>query len=149
MKEHFELKDNVLNNIVSADIEAMQFSKKKNLHFAIDDMLQFIATHFTSSGQKTEARKMLEIHNTEVRRSDALMISFFSACSLSMTMIGLFFLWSPPSDQTHNELYYLFNSTSVLRVTFFFIYLIFATGFCIQVFLAYGVNYLYIFELDP
>ena len=149
IKEHFELKDNVLNNFVNMDLEQMQFSKKKSLHFAIDDMLQFIATHFTRSGLRNEARKLLETHNAQVRRSDALIITFFSACSITMALIGAFFLFSPPSDRTHNELYYIYNSTSVLRVTFFFIYLIFATGFCIQVFVIYGVNYLYIFELDP
>jgi hypothetical protein len=38
---------------------------------------------------------------------------------------------------------------SLLRLTFIFIYTIFAAGFCIQVFTVYGINYLYIFELDP
>lgn len=37
----------------------------------------------------------------------------------------------------------------MIRFCFFFIYILFAVGFCIQVFVHYGVNYLYIFELDP
>lgn len=38
---------------------------------------------------------------------------------------------------------------TVYRFVFVFIYILFAAGFVIQVFVNFNINYLYIFELDP
>lgn len=76
-------------------------------------------------------------------------MAFFGGCSLIMTIIALFFLFTPPSDDNTVENDYIRHSTSVIRLAFFFIYVIFACGYCTKIFVQYDINYLYIFELDP
>ena len=64
------------------------------------------------------------------------------------SLFGLFFLIIPSSDGD-NDYDDISASMSILRFTFIIIYIIFASGVAVQVFQRYGVNYLYIFELDP
>lgn len=98
MKVHFEMKDNVVNKQINNFIDDQHFKTRTRLHFAIDDMLQFIAQNFIQNGDKISARKMLEQHNNQIRRSDALLMTFFGGCSLIMFLFGLFFLFIPSSD---------------------------------------------------
>lgn len=149
MKVHFEMKDNVLSKQLNEFIDEKHFKTRTRLHFAIDDMIEFIADNFIKDGDKFQARRMLEQHNNQIRRSDALMMTFFGGCSLIMFLFTLFFLFIPSSDSTAKQDKYIEHSNSVSRLCFFFVYILFAVGFCIQVFVYYGVNYLYIFELDP
>ena len=83
-----------------------------------------------------------------MRRKDAMIIMFFLGASFIMLLFGLFFLIIPSSDGD-NDYDDISASMSILRFTFIIIYIIFASGVAVQVFQRYGVNYLYIFELDP
>lgn len=60
MKEHFEMKDNVVDKKIKDFISEKEFSHKQQLHFAITDMVDFFAEHFTHNGSKDYARKILE-----------------------------------------------------------------------------------------
>lgn len=70
-------------------------------------------------------------------------------------IFGLFFLFLIQSCGNENDYQCLNNSENlkipitIYRMTFIFIYIIFATGFCIQTFKKYKINYLMIFDLDP
>jgi hypothetical protein len=147
MKEHFELKDNVIDKNLTSFIKSKEFCKRKNLHFAIDDMFTFFAIHFTA-GNKDKSKKLLEAHGSEIRQKDAVLISFFAGASTVMIMFGTFLLGSKSSDGDY-DYNIITSSLSIIRLTFVMIYVLFACGFCVQVFKAYGVNYLYIFEFDP
>lgn len=82
----------------------MDFHTRTNLHCAIDDMISFFATYFVENkGDKRNARKMLEQTSQQMRREDAIIISFFGGCACIMTMVACFFLFTPPSDQNFNE----------------------------------------------
>lgn len=113
-------------------------------------MIEFFAEHFASNGTRQEAKKILEQHSTEMRRNDALFIAFFSGCSLILTMLGVFFgALTPLQPGQDFELKYLYHSSALFRFFGLLVYIVFATGFCINVFVSYGINYLYIFECDP
>lgn len=85
-----------------------------------------------------------------MKREDALSIAFFSGSSLILFLYGVFFTVTPTKDPNLElkELHWLFHANSLIRFCFMLVYLIFAIGFCINVFVYYGINYLYIFECD-
>lgn len=83
-----------------------------------------------------------------MRRKDAISIAFWMGAALIMVMFGTLFLCINSSDGD-NDYIELITSVNILRLTLVFIYILFCTGCAIKVFLRYGINYLYIFELDP
>jgi len=147
VKEHFEIKDNVIDKNLTEFIKSRQFFHRKQLHFLIDDLFSFFAHHFTDDN-KLKSKKVLEQHNTEMRRKDAMQISFFGGATMVMVIAGCFFLFTKSSDGDE-DFGVILSSLSVIRMTFVFVYILYACGFAINVFQSYGVNYLYIFELDP
>ena len=68
-----------------------------------------------------------------------------------MAFFGIFFMAIPPEHEAKREGEYdaMANLMSILRMTLILTFILFGCAFCIQVFLAYRINYLYIFELDP
>ena len=83
-----------------------------------------------------------------MRRKDAILLSFFGGATVVMIAFSIIFIIAP-GRMEDDDLEYLEASQSVLRLSLFIIYCIFGAGLCVQVFTAYGVNYLYIFEVDP
>lgn len=146
-KEHFEIKDNVIDKNLNLFIKSKEFANRQNLHYFIDDMFTFFAEHFTANN-KAKSKQLLENHGGEMRRKDAMLISFFSGASIIMIMFGCFFLFTSSSDDD-KDYSLILSSLSILRLTFVLVYIMGACGFAIHVFKSYGVNYLYIFELDP
>lgn len=85
-----------------------------------------------------------------MRRKDAISIAFWMGASLIMLLFGVFYLAvksSDPDDDNKNKEFV--TSVNTLRLTFVVIYILFCTAMAIKVFLNTGINYLYIFELDP
>ena len=67
-----------------------------------------------------------------------------------MLMFGLIFMLLPPTDAKKDKEYdAISNSISILRMTLIFTFIIFGAAMDIHVFQIMGINYLYIFELDP
>ena len=65
-----------------------------------------------------------------------------------LVMVSAMFLWIPSysGDTDYNE---FIDALDVERVSFIVTYIVFASGLAIQILQSYGINYLYIFELDP
>lgn len=147
VKEHFQLKDNVIDKNLLAFINQKDFAHRNQLQYVIQDLRFFYAQNFTG-GNEYNAKLTLEKFNMQMRRKDALIIMFFLGASLIMILFGIFFLCIPQSDGD-TDFSDITSATSVLRFTFIIIYIIFASGVAVQIFQMYGVNYLYIFELDP
>lgn len=84
-----------------------------------------------------------------MRKQDAVFIAFFSGISIVFGLLGLFFFLTPSSDGKEDEIEYLSHANSVLRLFFMIPYVVLAAGFNVQMFVEYGVNYLYIYEVDP
>ena len=83
-----------------------------------------------------------------MRRKDAVSIAFWSGATLILLFLGIFLL-SIKSSDGNTDYIELVTSINILRLTLVMIYILFCTACAIKVFLNYGVNYLYIFELDP
>ena len=130
-------------------IDSMNFSHREKIKYMIRDLRVFFAEHYTN-GNIGKAKSILEAHNTQVRRSDGFIMTCFGSASIVLFCFGVFFLFIPPSDGNLNkDIDYITPTLSIFRVAFVLIYILFAVGLAIQVFHAYGVNYMYIFELDP
>jgi hypothetical protein len=132
MKEHFVMKDNVINKDIARYVREREFSRRQKLKHVRDDLFTFFTEAFTDSN-KNKSKRMLDHLNTEMRRKDALCISFFAGMSLTMICIGLFFLFTPPSDG-HQDFDELISALPAIRLSFVCVYVLFATGFVIQVF---------------
>jgi len=129
VKEHFELKDNVIDKNLTAFIKSKEFANRAKLHYAIDDMFTFFAEHFTGNN-KAKSKKMLESVGAEMRRKDAILISFFGGASAIMVLFGLFFLFTKSSDGDY-DYDIILSSLSTIRFTFMLVYILFACGFAI------------------
>lgn len=66
-----------------------------------------------------------------------------------MFLFGIFFIFAPFSSHDDTDKSRALSAVYSLRFTFFFVYVVFASAFCIQTFSKYGINYLYIFDFDP
>ena len=97
MKEHFELKDNVIDKNLTQFIKSKDFAKRKQLHYAIDDLFQFFAFHFTANN-KNKSKQVLDSVNTKMRRKDAVLISYFAGASTVLLIFGLFFMMITSSN---------------------------------------------------
>jgi hypothetical protein len=80
---------------------------------------------------------------------DACQLGMYLAISISMIILGLFFINTPNSSDAKENYKIIFSSVPSLRMSFVFIYIIFGCGLCIQVFTKNDINYMYVFDLDP
>lgn len=129
MKEHFVMKDNVINKDIARYIREREFSRRLKLKHVRDDLFTFFTECFTDSN-RNKSKRILEHLNTEMRRKDAMYISFFAGMSVTMIIVALFFLFTPPSD-AHEDFDELYNALPAIRLSFVCVYVLFATGFVI------------------
>lgn len=98
-----------------------------------------------TKGSESAARRLLENHNFEIRRSDAYLIAFFGGISLVFFLLGVYFMLIPSYEEKDLDTRSELITVLILRFTFIIFYIILATGFAIHVFNLYNINYLYIF----
>ena len=102
-----------------------------------------------TKGSESAARRLLENHNFEIRRSDANLISFFGGIGFVFFLMGVYFFFIPTPNEKDVDANSEIVAALILRFTWIIFYIILATGFAIHVFNLYNINYLYIFECDP
>ena len=102
MKEHFELKDNTIDKNLTHLIKSKAFSKRQQLHYAIDDLFQFFAFHFTANN-KNKSKQVLDSVNTQMRRKDAVLIAYFGGASTVLLIFGLFFMMVTSSNNADDN----------------------------------------------
>ena len=83
------MKDNVLDKKLTIVVNSQTFSNRKQVSRKVSEIVHFYAEHFTKRNVQV-AEKMLENHNYEVRRKDAILISFF--CGTITIIIFMFFV---------------------------------------------------------
>ena len=95
-----------------------------------------------------QARKMIDNQSSSARPADLKVMLFFGGASLMLVLISALFLFIPSysGDTDYDE---FIDALDVERVSFIITYVVFASGLVIQILQSYGINYLYIFELDP
>jgi hypothetical protein len=106
------------------------------------DLIIFYSRAFTDENT-TLARKHLNRQNTSIRKSDAIVIAFCLGV-LTFNVIVLLYLCREGGDWQSE----LGAGIMIYYATGVMIYIVFATGLCIQVFKSYGINYPFIFEID-
>lgn len=116
--------------------------------------MNFYAEHFMQANIK-KAEEQLENHNYEVRRKDAILISFFCGTITIITFMFFVLLSIPDSTLEQKQLPVnstaaeLFSSLYTFRFLFMLIFTLAAAGFVIKILKQFRINYMYIFELDP
>jgi hypothetical protein len=111
------------------------------------DVLVFYATAFVD-GDFIQARRILNKKNSEIRRQDAITIFFFLGLSVVLVLLLCTIIAIPSTIEVDGWKESLSSCIVAYYFLFVIIFIVFATGFCIKVFRAYGINYTYIFELD-
>ena len=102
-----------------------------------------------TKGSESAARRLLENHNFEVRRSDAILIAFFGGIGIVFFLMGAYFFFIPDEGGKGKDMNSIEVAALILRFYGIILYIILATGFAIHVFNLYNINYWYIFECDP
>jgi len=132
-------------------IDSKKFKIKEDMNnsdIAIlsDDLLYFYAEIF-HKGRIEDARRELDSINNKIRTKDAVYIAFLlGACFITLVCL-IYFACLPPVGGKE-EWDDLVSSIDVYIVTFVVVFVLFATGACIQIFRIYHVNYAFIFEVD-
>ena len=118
----------------------------RELQILSDDLLTFYADCFCK-GNKRQAKLQLDAQYNEIRRKDSNLISFFGGGLVILASFFVFFCICPSADgkDNWNEIYAGRDSYYFTAVICF---ILFATGFCVQVFRRYNINYTFIFEID-
>ena len=96
MKTYFQLKDNVLDKKLSIVVNSQAFANRKQVSNKVQEVVRFFAENFTK-GKVEEAERQLENHNYEVRRKDAILISYFCGTITIMFLMFLVLLSIPDS----------------------------------------------------
>lgn len=85
-----------------------------------------------------------------MRRSDAIRFWSLVSATVVMSMFALLFTIFRQEPDDEIIAYNFFKPIDLMfRISTILSYILFATGFAIQVFNSYGINYLFIFECDP
>ena len=124
-----------------------QISNRKNLKVILENLYTFFVLHLTEGDQK-KARDLLKNKDNQIRQQDAVQISFYGGGSLVFMFFSSFFLYIIMKQCQNSNIDSLNIPIKIFRATFIFIYILFAVGFCIQIFQKYKINYLIIFDLD-
>ena len=92
--------------------------------------------------------------DNQSKQSDVVQVTIYGGGSFFMIIFGIFFLFLNYEDPNlslidKDKYKYLELCLRLFRMTTVFIYIIFATGYVVQTFKEYKINYLMIFGLDP
>ena len=118
----------------------------KDFSILSKDLLEFYSTIFFK-GDKKEARRALDATNSDMRTSDTVVISLFAGFIIILIMCCAYFC--NPEDGGPLASSELSSSIYVFFVTFVFVWILFASGLCIQIWKHYHINYEFLFEIDP
>lgn len=109
-------------------------------------MLKFYAEIFCN-GSLSKAKIELNSQANHVRVKDSNLITFFGGGLVVLVGFFLFLCFCPPATaESHWDM--LFSSMDIYIFTSVMCFILFATGFAVQIFRSYSVNYAFIFEID-
>ena len=126
----------VTNRIVCEDLRSLT-----------SDIKSFYASAFCKGDQAMAVRELNAVHN-QIRKKDAVVLSFFGGANLVMFIFLLYFATVNPKDDDSDHWNEIYSSIETFQFTLIIVFILFATGFAIFFFRSFGVNYQFIFELD-
>ena len=110
------------------------------------DLIIFYSKAFTRDNINL-ARKMLNKQNNRISAHDAIQISFWSGMCLVLLVV-LVYIIVLCKAQRDDWIQEIGSSSPIYYCTATVWYVVFAAGFCIQVFKSHSINYTFIFETD-
>ena len=151
VKNFFFIKDNTITKKLSSIIDECSFKMEegtmtRELEILSDNLLTFYADCFCK-GNKSQAKTQLDAQHNEIRRKDSNMISFFGGGLLVLFSFFLF-LCICPGEEGDSKWYEIYAGLDTYYFTSIICFILFATGFAVQIFRRYNINYTFIFEID-
>ena len=70
-----------------------------------------------TKGSESAARRLLENHNFEIRRSDANLIAFFGGIGIVFLLMGVYFFFIPTYDEKDVDINAEIVAALILRFT--------------------------------
>lgn len=126
----------------------MPFRHSDELAMLTRDLIIFYSRAFTNDSIH-KAKEQLNAKNSEIRKQEAIVIAFCSGTIISLLIVDIYLLFlCQPHIPNGNWVIKLGSGIIIYYIFGVMIYIIFATGFCIQVFKKYQINYPFIFEID-
>ena len=122
----------------------------EELQILSNDLLTFYAECFCKRNLSS-ARSQLDQQQNQMRRNDLLLIALFGGMILMLLPLAIFLLLIPPQmrpGDTTDNWEQLSSGIEIYYFGLLIVFIIAATGFAVQVFRKYGVNYMFIFEID-
>ena len=149
LKNHFALKDNVIDKIINAELQKYEFVRRRNIAAITKDLTTIYAKFYTN-GDREKAQKILAGDRFMVSNRDLFLVSFLGGASLFLMISTLIvcLLDSNFGKKNKKIMAAVRAFTPICRVEFMIIYIIAATGVVIRVFRFYEINYIHIFELS-
>lgn len=149
MKNHFEMKDNLIDKMINVHIRQYQFVQRRNIRAITMDIESVYADNFTN-GDTNKAKQILRGGKFIVSDTDFTIVTFFGSSSLFMLLMIVYFciIEDPIAYESDQFRSAIKAFTPIKRVTFIIIFILMATGVIIRVFREQEINYLHIFELS-
>lgn len=119
----------------------------RELQILSDDLLIFYADCFCKGNQR-QAKMQLDAQYNEIRRKDSNLISFFGGGLLVMASFFAFLCICPTDEDATANWAEVYTGIDTYYFTLVICFILFGTGFAVQVFRRYNINYTFIFEID-
>jgi hypothetical protein len=153
MKAYFVIEDNVIDKQIQKYIDDQTFTSKKNVKNIIEQIIECYAENFTR-GNKEQARRVLLNENVEMRKKDAMLLSFFSGTLLITLLVTIGTILMPierfmPSGGEYFDWDEMILTIPVYRFVFMMIFALILISVDVYILRKYRVNYMFIFDLDP
>jgi hypothetical protein len=95
------------------------------------------------------ARQQLDAQYNEIRKKDSNLISFFGGATIMCILFLLFSCITETDESKMNDNWLIIASgIDIYYFTSILVFILFATGFSVQVFRMFNINYTFIFEVD-
>lgn len=152
-REYFELEDNIIEKNLTNYVSQKPFVYKKDIQVIVPDLVKFFADNFLN-GNKKKANNLLNGKSAQFRQSDALSMMYFFGATTVAIIFGMFFLIYDPIKE-HTEKEHMREELEIrtllpiFRLIFLLIYFVLASGIAVHIFESYGINYLYVLDIDP
>ena len=146
MKNYFNIKENTLALRVKQNILSQPFLANKDLAMLTRDLILFYSKAFTRDNIPL-ARRVLNRHSSRISAHDAIQISFWLGMCLVLFVVLVYIIILCEAKRS-DWIQEIGSSTPIYYCTGMITYIVFAAGFCIQVFKSHSINYTFIFEVD-
>ena len=103
-KEFFESDKRGIKKDLQKFVNKKRFAHRAELDDIIDSLYKFFVVSL-AGGDENRARAMLESKNLEVRKADAMVLSFLVGITAVFAGFGIFFTIMPPVTKTWHQVY--------------------------------------------